>query len=166
MEEGDHITYLNGLCRAQDSRQVFNAFVESNKSVTWCHGNFLNHKALTRAVSIRHQLQKYLYKFQIPMKSCGEDMTVVRKCLVGGYFANAARAKADGSYVSVRDNVPLMIHPSSVLFTRAPPCVLYHEVVTTKQAYMRDVTVIEIDWLAELAPHFYEMKDKRKTVAR
>lgn len=29
--------------------------------------------------------------------------------------------------------------------------------VLTSQVYIRDLTVIEADWLAELAPHFYEM---------
>lgn len=64
----------------------------------------LNFKALSRALSIRTQLAKYLKRFEIPIISCGEDHTKVRRCLTSGYFRNAAKVQPDGTYRSVREN--------------------------------------------------------------
>lgn len=162
VEEGDHLSLLN----------VYNAFVsKGNKSGKWCHDRLLNFKALSRAISIRQQLTRYLRRFNIPIVSAlklypnaAEASIQIRKCLTSGYFSQAARAEPDGSgrFRTVRDNVLLSIHPNSVLFNRNPQWVVFHEVVETNQAYMRDITVIEPDWLAELAPHFYEFKESNR----
>ncbi|RGB39678.1 P-loop containing nucleoside triphosphate hydrolase protein [Rhizophagus diaphanus] len=149
VEEGDHITSLN----------VFNAFVtRGKKSARWCHQRYLNFRALSRALSIREQLKKYLVRFDVPIESCGNDTVKIRKCLVSGYFAQAAKMQSDGSFRSVRDNVELHVHPSSILFTRNAPWVIFHEVVSTTKAFMRELTVIDPAWLTELAPHFYEIR--------
>ncbi|CAO3628301.1 unnamed protein product [Mucor hiemalis] len=162
VEEGDSLTLIN----------VYNAFInKGNKSGKWCHDRYLNFKALSRAMAIRLQLMKYLKRFDIPLVSASskypktaegllEASRDVRKCITSGYFSQAAIAEPDGSgrFRTIRDNVLLQIHPNSVLFNRNPKCVVFHEVIETTQAYMRDLTVIEPDWLAELAPHFYEYK--------
>ena len=45
-------------------------------------------------------------RFNVPLVSCGRDQAVVRRCLVAGYFAQAARLHVDGaSYRTVRDAV-------------------------------------------------------------
>lgn len=66
---------------------------------------------------------------------------------------NAAKMLPDGTYRSARENAPLHVHPSSVMFTRQPSTgwVIYHEVVETTKSFMRDLTVIDEDWLVELA---------------
>ncbi|KAK0569682.1 hypothetical protein OC861_000642 [Tilletia horrida] len=154
-EEGDHLTLLN----------VYSAFVNprvGKQSGKWCGRHRLNFKALSRAVSIRAQLEKYLRRWGIdPNVSCEGDVGRLRRCLVSGYFKNAAKMQPDGSYRSVRENAVLHVHPSSVLFNRVPSTkwVIFHEVIETTKRFMRDVTVIEEDWLPELAPHFYVVKD-------
>ncbi|KAI8645640.1 P-loop containing nucleoside triphosphate hydrolase protein [Parasitella parasitica] len=162
VEEGDSLTLIN----------VYNAFInKGNKSGKWCHDRFLNFKALSRAMTIRLQLIKYLKRFDIPLVSATAKYPKtaegrlaasqdVRKCITSGYFSQAAIAESDGSgrFRTIRDGVLLQIHPNSVLFNRNPKCVVFHEVIETTQAYMRDLTVIEPEWLAELAPHFYEYK--------
>ncbi|GHJ87867.1 hypothetical protein NliqN6_4269 [Naganishia liquefaciens] len=148
-EEGDHLTLLN----------AYNAFVKyGRQSPKWCGTHRLNYKALLRAVSIRQQLKKYLDRFGIKTVSCQGDSTRLRRCLVTGYFKNAARMMPDGTYRSVRENALLNVHPSSVLFTRtaATGWVIFHEVVETSKSFIRDLTVIEQDWLVELAPHYYQ----------
>lgn len=47
----------------------------------------------------------------------------------------------------------LHVHPSSVMFTRTASTgwVIYHEVIETSKSFMRDVTVIDEEWLVELA---------------
>lgn len=50
------------------------------------------------------------------------------------------------------------MHPSSVLFNRTPKTkwVIFQEVVETQKRFMRDLTIIEEDWLLEVAPHYYQ----------
>jgi ATP-dependent RNA helicase DDX35 len=151
-EEGDHLTLLN----------VYNAFVDPHtgrQSAKWCAKHRLNYRVLSRAVNIRSQLQKFLNRFGIRNggESCQGDAVRLRKCLTSGLFAFAARMQLDGSYISVREHVVLHVHPSSVLFTRSPSTkwVIFQEVVETQKRFMRDLTVIEEDWLTELAPKYY-----------
>nr|ODN99714.1 ATP-dependent RNA helicase DDX35 [Cryptococcus depauperatus CBS 7855] len=143
-EEGDHLTLLN----------AYNAFVHYGRNdKQWCGNHRLNYKALSRAMSIRKQLKKYLDRFGIKAESCEGDAARLRKCLVSGYFKNAARMMPDGTFRSAREDAILHVHPSSVMFTRQPSTgwVIYHEVIETTKSFMRDLTVIDEDWLVELA---------------
>lgn len=155
--EGDHITLLN----------VYEAFLKCNKSSRWCHEHFLNYKGLSRAVKIREQFKKLLLQFKVPLISCDGDIDSICQCIVSGFFANAARLHPSGSYQTVRDDHPLYIHPTSVLYTEAPPqWVVYHEVLQTSKEYMRDVTKIDPSWLYKLAPQYYEFGTEREIAAK
>lgn len=147
VEEGDHLTMLN----------VYEAFVKHNKNSQWCQEHFLNYKGLVRAATVREQLKKLLVKFQVPKKSSEGNPDPVLRCIVAGFFANAARFHSTGAYRTIRDDHELHIHPASVLYAEKPPrWVIYNEVMQTSKYYMRDVTAIESAWLLELAPHFYQ----------
>mmetsp|Transcript_17106 Transcript_17106/g.37079 ORF Transcript_17106/g.37079 Transcript_17106/m.37079 type:complete len:97 (-) Transcript_17106:253-543(-) len=63
--------------------------------------------------------------------------------------------RLDGSFVTVRGNMALAPHPMSVLFKYPPKWVVFHEVLETTKAFIRDGTAIEPQWLTEAAPHFY-----------
>ncbi|XP_059934786.1 probable ATP-dependent RNA helicase DHX35 isoform X1 [Mesoplodon densirostris] len=152
VEEGDHLTMLN----------VYEAFIKHNKNPQWCQAYFLNYKGLVRAVTVREQLKKLLVKFQVPKKSSEGDPDPVLRCIVSGFFANAARFHSTGAYRTIRDDHELHIHPASVLYAEKPPrWVIYNEVIQTSKYYMRDVTAIESAWLLELAPHFYQQGTPR-----
>ncbi|KAK1337743.1 hypothetical protein QTO34_002376 [Cnephaeus nilssonii] len=147
VEEGDHLTMLN----------VYEAFIKHNKNSQWCQEHFLNYKGLVRAATVREQLKKLLVKFQVPKISSEGDPDPVLRCIVSGFFANAARFHSTGAYRTIRDDHELHIHPASVLYAEKPPrWVIYNEVIQTSKYYMRDVTAIESAWLLELAPHFYQ----------
>jgi hypothetical protein len=114
-----------------------------------------------------HRTGKHAQRFDIPIQSCGEDHAQIRRCLVSGYFKNAARVQDDGTYRSIREGAvrrcsllvarcsrglktklfpkTLHVHPSSVMFTRTPTTgfVIFHEVVETSKSFMRDLSVIE-----------------------
>uniref|UniRef100_A0A672HAF1 Probable ATP-dependent RNA helicase DHX35 n=1 Tax=Salarias fasciatus TaxID=181472 RepID=A0A672HAF1_SALFA len=121
--EGDHLTMLN----------VYEAFIKHQKSSQWCQEHFLNYKGLLRAMTVREQLRRLMNKFKVPRTSSEGDPDVILKCIVAGFFANAARIHHSGSYR-----------------------VVFNEVVQTSKYYMRDVTAVESSWLVELAPHFYK----------
>ncbi|KAI1195997.1 P-loop containing nucleoside triphosphate hydrolase protein [Nemania serpens] len=151
-EEGDHLTLLN----------VYQTFVTKGKKESrFCHENYLNFKALNRAVSIRGQLRRYLERFGI---SIDENLNAhregkadrVRRCLTAGYFAHAAKMQPDGSYRSVEGGTVLYAHPSSLMFNRKADWVIFHEVMETgNKTFIRDITKIEKGWLLEYSSGFY-----------
>uniref|UniRef100_A0A8C7HI65 Probable ATP-dependent RNA helicase DHX35 n=1 Tax=Oncorhynchus kisutch TaxID=8019 RepID=A0A8C7HI65_ONCKI len=153
--EGDHLTMLN----------VYEAFIKHQKSSQWCQEHFLNYKGLQRAMTVREQLRRLMNKFKVPRTSSEGDPDVILRCIVSGFFANAARMHHSGSYRTLRDDRELHIHPNSVLFGEKPTkWVVFNEVVQTSKYYMRDVTAVESSWLVELAPHFYKQAKVSRTM--
>jgi len=167
-EEGDHLTLLN----------VYQAFVtKGRKESKWCRGNYLNYKSMTRAVSIRAQLKRYLERFgmnvdeSLALKKDQDDVSnkgeSIRKCLTSGYFAQAARMQPDGTFKTIGGGTILHAHPSSLMFVSTyfyPPClnspnniqnrkadwVIFHEILETgNKTFIRDVTKIEKSWLLD-----------------
>ncbi|CAI0469092.1 unnamed protein product [Linum tenue] len=149
--EGDHVTFLN----------VYKGFLQSGKSSDWCRRNFVNAHAMKKVIEIRAQLKRIAQRLGIVLKSCESDMTVLRKAVTAGFFANACRLEAyghNGMYKTVRGSQEVYIHPSSVLFRVNPKWVVYHSLVSTDRQYMQNVITIEPSWLPEAAPHFYQQR--------
>ncbi|KAF3011486.1 hypothetical protein E8E14_006925 [Neopestalotiopsis sp. 37M] len=152
-EEGDHLTLLN----------VYQTFVtKGKKEAKFCYENQLNFKAMSRAVSIRAQLKRYLERFGIPenptttTKDKGEQ---IRRCLTTGYFAHAAKMQPDGTFRNVEGGVVFHAHPSSLMFNRKAEWVVFHEIMETgNKTFIRDITKIEKQWLLEYAADFYQVK--------
>lgn len=44
----------------------------------------------------------------------------------------------------------MSIHPSSVLFHSKPACIVFTELVQTGKRYVRQVTLVDSDWIEEL----------------
>ncbi|XP_076376385.1 putative ATP-dependent RNA helicase DHX35 isoform X1 [Megalopta genalis] len=146
VEEGDLLTMLN----------VYTAY-EKNKISAWCQKNFLNYKALRRATEIRTQMLSMMRKLDIPLISSNGNVEQILKCITAGLFPKAAYLHYTGVYKTVRGNKDLYIHPNSCLYTlQQPQWLLFCEVLQTNKTYMKDITVIQSEWLLELAPHFYE----------
>ncbi|EJT98205.1 pre-mRNA splicing factor [Dacryopinax primogenitus] len=146
---------------AELERRKFTAQEGGRSSSSFCRAHALNFRALSRAMSIRAQLKKYFLRWKIPLVSCEGDSARLRKCLIAGYWRNAARIMPDGTWRGVRQDTVLQCHPSSVLFTRRPPSgwVIYHEVEETRTTNIRVLTEIDPDWLLEYG---YTLVDKRQ----
>ncbi|MBE3049806.1 hypothetical protein IMZ48_46375 [Candidatus Bathyarchaeota archaeon] len=157
-DEGDHLTLLN----------AYQAFVTAGKqSPKFCHDNHLNYKSMARAVAVRAQLKRALQQLDLraddvapggrdPVRA-GEQ---IRRCLATGFFAHAAKMRADGTFVSVNGEVVMHAHPSSVMFTRTAEWVVFHEVLeTSKKIFIRDVTKVERGWLVEYGGGYYEVTE-------
>lgn len=146
VEEGDLLTMLN----------VYTAY-ERNKTASWCQKQFLNYKALRRATEIRTQIHRMMKRLDIPLVSCNGNVQQILKCITAGLFPKAAYLHYTGVYKTVRGNRDLYIHPNSCLYTlQQPQWLLFCEILQTNKTYMKDITVIQPEWLLELAPHFYE----------
>lgn len=115
---------------------------------------------MQRVRSVRRQLLELMKQQKIPHVSCGYNWDVVRKAVCSAYFFNAARIKGIGSYINMLTGTPCQLHPSSSLFGLGytPDYVVYHELVMTTKEYMRCVTAVDAQWLAELAPMFFKLK--------
>jgi HrpA-like RNA helicase len=158
-QHGDHFTYAN----------VFASFFHTptNTQPAWCRENFLNFRSLNKAMQIRLQLLDYVKTLPLipqstsvhslapPQNLDATTIESIKKALVTGLFTNGAILQADGMYKTLLQPRSVSIHPSSVLFNRRIPCVLYGELVLTKKHYLRTVSQIEPTWLAQLAPTFY-----------
>lgn len=157
-EEGDHLTLLN----------VYQTFiVKGRKEARFCHDNHLNFKTLSRAVSIRAQLKRYLERFGVDVDeslAANTSQSVnkpeqIRRCLTTGYFAHAAQMQPDGTFLNVEGGTVLHAHPSSLMFNRKANWVIFHEVMeTSTKTFIRDITKVEKNWLLEYAPNFYQMR--------
>ncbi|KAH0496282.1 hypothetical protein TgHK011_003653 [Trichoderma gracile] len=162
-EEGDHLTLLN----------VYQTFItKGKKEARFCHEHHLNYKSMTRAISIRNQLKRYLERFNIKVDETlssnhpssavdnGKKAENIRRCLTSGYFAHAARMQPDGTYRNVEGGTVLHAHPNSLMFNRKADWVIFHEVMETgEKTYIRDITKIEKNWLVEYAPEFYKISN-------
>jgi pre-mRNA-splicing factor ATP-dependent RNA helicase DHX15/PRP43 len=62
-----------------------------------------------------------------------------------------------GSYLTVKDNQVVSLHPSCGLDTQ-PEWVLFNEFVLTSRPYIRTVTEIRPEWLLEFAANYYDME--------
>ncbi|KAL6824416.1 P-loop containing nucleoside triphosphate hydrolase protein [Trichoderma sp. SZMC 28015] len=156
VEEGDHLTLLN----------VYQTFItKGKKEAKFCHEHNLNYKSMTRAISIRAQLKRYLERFNIKVDETlsskqdqGNKAEHIRRCLTSGYFAHAARMQPDGTYRNVEGGTVLHAHPNSLMFNRKADWVVFHEIMETgEKTYIRDITKIEKNWLVEYAPEFYKL---------
>lgn len=153
VSEGDTISLLN----------VYTSFVRNGRTKEWCGRNYVIYRNLKRAHELREQLQK-LVRNQIgmPIISCNGDVTVLRRCITSGYFPNAAYLHHSGVYRTCRGNRELNVHPLSCLYTlRQPQFVVFCELLNTTKVFMKELTVIDPEWLLELAPHYYERSTVR-----
>ncbi|KAH9908006.1 P-loop containing nucleoside triphosphate hydrolase protein [Xylariomycetidae sp. FL2044] len=154
-EEGDHFTLLN----------VYQTFVTRGKKESkFCQVHHLNFKSMSRALSIRAQLKRYLERFGITLDEDTKADTAdkgeqIRRCLTTGYFAHAAKMQPDGTYRNVGGGTVLHAHPSSLMFNRKAEWVIFHEVMETgSKTFIRDITKIEKSWLLDYAAGFYQLK--------
>ena len=91
----------------------------------------------------------------------------MRKAICSAYFQNAGKMKTVGEYVNMRNGMPCHLHPSSALFGMGvqPEYIVYHELVMTSKEYMQCVTAVDPEWLAELGPMFFSIKQQGETRA-
>jgi pre-mRNA-splicing factor ATP-dependent RNA helicase DHX15/PRP43 len=148
--DGDHLTMLN----------VYHAYKANNEDTNWCWDNFLNHRSLKSADNVRSQLSRIMKRLNVPLLSTEytskQYYPNIRKALTVGSFMKVAHLERAGTYLTVKDNQIVLLHPSTVL-DHKPEWVLYDEFVLTKKNYIRTVTTLEPEWLVEYAESYYDL---------
>ncbi|XP_005740389.1 ATP-dependent RNA helicase DHX33 [Pundamilia nyererei] len=146
--EGDHMTLLN----------IYRAFKKVSGNKEWCRENFVNSRNMGLVKDVQAQLKEICLKLNLKLESCGADTASVRRCLAHGMFVNAAELQPDGSYLALDTHQPVAIHPSSVLFQAKPAYVVFNELLHTSRCYMRDLCLVDADWLLDAAPEYFGRK--------
>uniref|UniRef100_A0A3B1JPM1 RNA helicase n=1 Tax=Astyanax mexicanus TaxID=7994 RepID=A0A3B1JPM1_ASTMX len=146
--EGDHMTLLN----------IYRAFKKVSGNKEWCRENFVNSRNMGLVAEVRSQLRDICIKLGLKLESSQSELVNVRRCLARGMFTNAAELQPDGSYVALDTHQPVSIHPSSVLFQAKPAYVVFNELLHTSRCYMRDLCLVDSDWLQEAAPEYFRRK--------
>lgn len=146
--EGDHMTLLN----------IYRAFKKVGGNKEWCRENFVNSRNMGLVKEVQAQLRDICLKLNLKLESCGAETGNVRHCLAHGMFVNAAELQPDGSYLALDTHQPVSIHPSSVLFQAKPAYVVFNELLHTSRCYMRDLCLVDADWLLDAAPEYFGRK--------
>lgn len=146
VSEGDLITYLN----------VYQAFVTNGCTKEFCGQYCILYRHLKRVVEIRNQLASLLIKqFRFKMVK-SNDANTIRRAICAGLFPFAAYLHHSGCYKMIRGDKEVHIHPTSCIYTeKQPSWIVFNEVIHTTKLFVRDVTVIEQNWLLEFAEHYY-----------
>lgn len=150
--DGDHLTLLN----------AYHAYKESGENKEWCYDNFINYRSMQSADSVRSQLERIMRKMGIQIVSgdfTSQDYYLnIRKCLTAGLFMQVAHMQKQGHYLTAKDNQVVAIHPSSVLDAKSP-WVLFQDFVLTSRNFVRTVTAVRVEWLVEIAPHYFDLEN-------
>ncbi|KAG9046467.1 putative ATP-dependent RNA helicase dhr2 [Tulasnella sp. UAMH 9824] len=183
-KSGDHLTLLNvlkayeevvlgakvelddGRSKGKRVEMDSNGRSSSKRNIAkeWCKANFLSERALKEALDIRKQLRETCERQGVDWKAsersqkpgCDNGDEGVLKCLLAGLWQNTAMITPDGSYKQVVGGQPVKIHPSSSLFGRKFPAIMYDELVVTSNTYAMGVSSIPQAWLLEL--HFFKQQ--------
>jgi len=157
--DGDHPTLLN----------AYHAYKHHHSDAGWCSENFLSSRSLSNADNVRQQLQRILERLNVPLVSTPFDdpdyYVNLRKCILAGNFLQVAHLERGGSYLTVKDNQVVALHPSTVLDSK-PPWVCYEDFVLTSRNFIRTCTAVDVRWLCEIAPHYYDLQNFPKGEAK
>jgi len=129
---------------------------------SWAWNNYISARSLSQAENVRAQLLRVMERLEIGLvtksyKDQTRHYTDIRRALVCGYFMQVAHKEGEkGSYLTVKDNQVVSLHPSCGLETQ-PEWVLFNEFVLTTRPFIRTVAEIRPEWLLELAANYYDM---------
>ena len=156
--ESDHLTLLNVYLRAKQYK--FDA--------AWCTKHFIHSKGIRKAREVHAQMVDLMKQQKLDPRSCGGSWDVVRKAICSAYFYNSSKIKGIGEYINMLSGIPSSLHPSSALFGLGytPDYVCYHELISTSREYMSCVTAVEGEWLAELGPMFFSIKESYESALK
>ena len=156
--ESDHLTLLNVYLRAKQYKF----------DPQWCTKHFIHSKGIRKAREVHAQLLDLMKQQKLMPQSCGGSWDIVRKSICSAYFYNSSKIKGIGDYINMLSGIPSALHPSSALFGLGytPDYVCYHELISTTKEYMSCVTAVEGEWLAELGPMFFSVKESFETTLK
>jgi pre-mRNA-splicing factor ATP-dependent RNA helicase DHX15/PRP43 len=154
--DSDHMTLLNAYA-------AYEATPERERE-QWCWDNFINNRSVQSASNVRSQITNIMRKLDVPVISSDRKgdgsfaFSDIRRALTTGMFMQVAFKTRAGDYLTAKDNQLVSIHPSSVVISK-PEWVIFEEFALTTKNFIRTVTVTNVDWLVEMAPHYFDLEN-------
>jgi len=152
--ESDHITLLNAFA-------AYSAVPEFERR-KWCWDNFLNERSLQSATSVRRQLTNIMQKLNVTLCSLEYGSasydTSIRMAVSNGTYMHVAYRQRSGQYLTVKDNQIVHVHPGSVVVSN-PEWIVFEEFALTTKNFIRTCTTTRVDWLIEMAPHYFDLEN-------
>ncbi|KAG2047895.1 P-loop containing nucleoside triphosphate hydrolase protein [Suillus hirtellus] len=148
---GDHLTLLN----------VYNNYIQNQHDKAWTWTNYLSAQALIQAENVREQLKRTMERFEIELVSVQDQkkLTAIGQALCCGFFMQAAyKVGKMGHYMTLKDNQPVVLHPSCRLDTQ-PEWVIFNEFVLTNRPYIRTVTGVRPEWFFEYSSSYFDLNN-------
>ncbi|KAF8493481.1 P-loop containing nucleoside triphosphate hydrolase protein [Russula emetica] len=150
--DGDHLTLLN----------VFDEYQNNLSDHNWAWNNYVSARSLAEAANVRAQILRIMERFEInQVTKSYKDQTRhymdIRRALVCGYYMQVGHKNGEGTYLTIKDNQVVRLHPSCCLESQ-PEWVLFNESVLTARLFIRTVTEIRPEWLLELAANYYDLE--------
>lgn len=152
----DHITLLNAYSSYDE--------VPVSDRKQWCWDNYINDRSISSAESVRKQLMGIMNRLDLPFVTCkgrngSFDTNAIRMALTNAMYMQVAYLQRTGSYLTVKDNQIVYLHPGSAVDGKnnKPQWVLFEEFALTSKNYIRTVTTTRGEWLVEMAPHYFDL---------
>lgn len=137
---------------------VYFHWKQNSFSDTWCQDNFIQLRAIKRALYIRRQLYNAMNRLSLDSISsiCDEPFNTVaieniQKVIGSTFYYNVARKIPDekNKYRAFNSSMIVSLLPGSSLIKVEPEWVVYNELVETTKIYIKDVTPIKYEWLLQ-----------------
>lgn len=116
----------------------------------WCKGLCLSHRSLANVSLVIKQLAHYL-RMDAPEETLRQltdaQCESIVQCFLKGFGTNTAVGLPDRRYKALSNASELVVHPSSVMFGRKEPAIMFIDYVYTTKAYARVVSPIRSEWL-------------------
>eukprot|EP00835_Amoeboradix_gromovi_P005843 NODE_597_length_6263_cov_0.206035.p1 type:complete len:680 gc:universal NODE_597_length_6263_cov_0.206035:2531-492(-) len=177
---GDHLTYLT----------VFNEFVKSGKSKSWCFDYFINNKAMITAHRIYLQLCQIMEQNKLPIIRNVGNSSVILKSFLTAYFTNIAKKHGNQPmyyhYLSTtypnyvpsglvnKDALKSKEHLMSLYLNKqsnlnangSANVVMYHDILYTSRATMICCSKVEMDWATKIIKieDIYGVPEQKKEI--
>jgi len=150
--DGDHLTLLN----------AYHAYKAAGDNADWCWENYISQRTMKQVDNVRRQLQRICTRNGIPESTTPFESPQyypnIRRAMAAGFFMQVAHLERSGHYLTIKDNQVVALHPSSCLSDK-PEWVIYDEFVLTTKNFVRTCTRVSGEWLAEMAPHYYDLEN-------
>lgn len=161
----DHMLYL----------EIYNNWVDSNYSRSWCIDHKVQYKTMCRVKNVRDQLLRCCDKLGLVLmneaartkaQTANENNeSRIARCFISGFPMNIAQLGTTG-YRTVgkqKGGILVNIHPASVVFQqdksemkKPTKYILYQQLMLTSKEFMRDCFPISRkEWLHEMVPHYF-----------
>ncbi|KAK9466264.1 P-loop containing nucleoside triphosphate hydrolase protein [Lipomyces arxii] len=138
----------------------FRSLETAEEKRDWCKEVHINYRAISNVEDVRKQLERYLKSNANGTTNNESKLTnseineSIIKCFLSGFAANTALMIPGKQYSTTAGGQTINIHPSSSMFGKKAPAIMYTEFIYTTKAYARNVSPIELEWLQKIAPHY------------